>query len=153
MKILIVEDDTRKGEAIVGLLEAEFAGVNVTLVRSYQSGMRAATDGCPDLLILDMSLPNYDALPGKRSGKPRPLGGFEIMRKLRRRGIKTLSMVLTQLDHFGDGGQEYDFQGLEAKCREEFPSTFLGSIHYAQSSSDWKAQVVEVVKRLQGAPA
>lgn len=153
MKILIVEDDTRKGEAIVGLLEAEFPNASVTLVRSYQSGMRAATDGSPDLMILDMSLPNYDAAPGKRSGKPRPLGGFEIMRKLRRKGVKTLAMVLTQLDHFGDGGQEYDFQGLEVKCRDEFPGTFLRSIHYAQSSSDWKAQVVEVVKKLQGALA
>lgn len=150
MRILVVEDDARKGDAIVTLLKSDIADVSVTLVRSYQSGLRAATESPPDILILDMSLPNYDALPGKRSGKPRPLGGFEILRKLRRRGQKTLSMVLTQLDHFGDGGQEYNFDGLEKKCRSEFPDTFLGSIYYAQSSSDWKGRVVEIVKGLQG---
>jgi CheY-like chemotaxis protein len=150
VKILVVEDDSRKGDAIISLLQSDIADVSVTLVRSYQSGLRAATESAPDVLILDMSLPNYDTLPGKRSGKPRPLGGFEIMRKLRRRGQKTMSIVLTQLDHFGDGGQEYNFEGLEKKCQLEFPDTFLGSIYYAQSSSDWKGRVVEIVKGLQG---
>lgn len=150
MQILIVEDDARKGDAIVNLLNIEFPDIDIILERSYQSGMRAVTECQPDLLILDMSLPNYDAVPGKRSGKPRPLGGFEIMRKIRRRGQKTLAMVLTQLDHFGDGGQEYNFEGLQEKCRFEFPDTFICSVYYAQSSSDWQIRVIDVVNNVRG---
>ena len=150
MKILIVEDDVRKGEAVVALLEGELPGAEIEVSRSYQSGMRAIVANLPDLLILDMSLPNYDAAPSRRSGKPRPLGGFEIMRKLRRRGVGTRAIVLTQLDHFGDGGQEYDFVGLEEKCRTQFPNTFLGTIYYAQSSSDWMGRLMEIVRALPG---
>lgn len=150
MRILVVEDDARKGDAIVALLKSILGEAEIDLARSYQSGMRSIVECMPDLLILDMSLPNYDAAPGQRSGKPRPLGGFEIMRKLRRSGIQTRSIVLTQLDHFGDGGQEYDFDDLTAKCRAEFPDTFLGSIYYAQSSSDWMGRLVEIVTALPG---
>lgn len=150
MKILVVEDDTRKGDAIVALLQAEVGEAEIELVRSYQSGMRAIAESMPDLLILDMSLPNYDAAPGQRSGKPRPLGGFDIMRKNRRRGLQTRAIVVTQLDHFGDGGHEYDFEGLDEKCRDEFPDTFLGAIYYAQSSSDWKTKLIDIVAALQG---
>jgi len=150
MNILVVEDDVRKGDAIVALLREEAGELGVNLVRSYQSGMRSISESVPDLLILDMSLPNYDATPGQRSGKPRPLGGFEIMRKIRRRGLQTRAVVVTQLDHFGDGGHEYDFEGLNRKCHEEFPDTFLGSIYYAQSSSDWKLKLIDVVVALQG---
>lgn len=151
MKILIVEDDTRKGEAIIGLLKRELDEVEIELARSYQSGLKSIFEHMPDLLVLDMSLPNYDAVPGRRSGKPRPLGGFEIMRKLRRRDLQAYCIVVTQLDHFGDGGQEYDFDGLTAKCRSEFPGTFLGSIYYAQSSSDWMGNLIEIVTSLPGA--
>lgn len=150
MRILIVEDDARKGDAIVALLKSELDKPEIELARSYQSGMRAITERPPDLLILDMSLPNYDAVPGRRSGKPRPLGGYEIMRKLRRRGVQTASIVLTQLDHFGDGGVEYNFEDLDLKCRAEFPGTFLGSIYYAQSSSDWIGKLIEIVTALPG---
>lgn len=149
MNILVVEDDLRKGDAIVAVLQSEAGGAQIKLVRSYQSGIRSISESIPDLLILDMSLPNYDASPGRRSGKPRPLGGFEIMRKIRRRGLQTRAVVITQLDHFGDGGLEYDFEGLNKKCYDEFPGTFLGSIYYAQSSSDWKVKLIDVVIALQ----
>jgi len=62
--------------------------------------------------------------------------------------MATPSVVLTQLDHFGDGGQEYDFDGLDKKCRSEFPDSFVCSIYYAQSSSDWKAKIIEVVQAI-----
>lgn len=150
MRILIVEDDVRKGDAIVAVLKSELNEPEIELTRSYQSGMRAIDKHLPDLLILDMSLPNYDAAPGRRSGKPRPLGGYDIMRKLRRRGIQTPSIVLTQLDHFGDGGVEYNFDDLDSKCRSDFSQTFLGSIYYAQSSSDWISKLIAIVKALPG---
>lgn len=145
MRILIVEDDARKCEAILLVLKHSYEGCDIEVARSYQSGLRAAYDIVPNVLILDMSIPNYDAEPGTRSGKPRPLGGFEILRKLRRRASPTLAVVLTQLDHFGDEGQEYNFQELEAKCRQEFPNNFIGAIYYAQSSSDWKDQLIQYV--------
>lgn len=143
MKILVVEDDSRKCEAILLVLKQNYQGCDIEVARSYQSGLRAAYAIAPDVLILDMSIPNYDTEPGTRSGKPRPLGGFEILRKLRRRRSNTLAVVLTQLDHFGDEGQEYNFQELEAKCRDEFPENFVGAIYYAQSSADWKDQLAQ----------
>lgn len=147
MRILVIEDDVRKAEAVADLLKDMGGRHEVCLEQSYQTGLKKALSWCPDLIILDMSLPNYDSVPGGRTGKQRPLGGVDLMRKLRRRQTSVRAIVLTQLDHFGDNGQEYDFETLEAICFEEFPEVFLGSIYFAQSSTTWMGELLTVIRQ------
>lgn len=58
--ILVVEDDPRMGEMVVGLLER--AGYAVTLAVDARGGQTAFRTGTPDLVLLDIMLPDRSGL-------------------------------------------------------------------------------------------
>src|SRR5207244_8223615 len=67
-KILIVEDEQSVVDLLRKGLEAE--GFQVIAAYNGQTGLRAVTEARPDLLILDLTLPELD--------------GFELCRRIRR---------------------------------------------------------------------
>jgi hypothetical protein len=100
-----------------------------------------------------MSLPTFDPGPGKRQGRPRPLGGYDLMRKAKRRGLSVPVIILTALENFGSRNEQFTFDELKRKCSAEFPETFLGAIYYSQSQSAWQSELKETLKRLSDAQA
>ncbi len=69
-KILIIEDDIFLGDVLVEKLGA--AGYAVTLARDGTSGLKKMREGAPDLVLLDIILPQmngYEVLEKKRSDK------------------------------------------------------------------------------------
>lgn len=78
-KILIVEDDTSIAAGLRMNLRHE--GFEVSLEVDGESGLRAALDGAPDLIILDVMLPS--------------MNGFEVLRELRRRQSTAGVIMLT----------------------------------------------------------
>jgi hypothetical protein len=146
MRVVIVEDDRRKAERLFSAVSDIIDQAEIREARSYQSGLPLVLDFKPELLILDMSIPNFDVEPGVRSGKPRPLGGYDLLRKLRRRGFAVKTVVVTQLDHFGDGGNELTFKELSAKCSVEFHESFIGCVYYGQASSAWVCDLHRMLK-------
>jgi two-component system, OmpR family, response regulator len=97
-KLLIVEDDPN----IVELLSASlrFAGFDVTAVTNGGDAVAAARDDHPDLVVLDIMLPDLD--------------GFEVIRRMRDAGIRTPVVFLTARDATDDkirgltlGGDDY----------------------------------------------
>ncbi|MDX2192330.1 MAG: response regulator transcription factor [Gemmatimonadales bacterium] len=82
MKVLVVEDDRTVGEYVErGLAEQRWS---VDLVGDGLEGLRLASDGRYDLVILDLRLPG--------------MSGFEVLRTLRDRGVATPVLVLTAQD-------------------------------------------------------
>lgn len=82
MKILVVEDDKTVGEYVKrGLSEA---GYQTDLVADGEEGLRLASDGHYDLVVLDLRLPK--------------LAGTEVLRTLRDRGRDVPVLVLTAQD-------------------------------------------------------
>ena len=82
MKILVVEDDKTVGEYVKrGLSEA---GYQTDLVADGEAGLRLASDGHYDLVVLDLRLPK--------------LAGTEVLRTLRDRGRDVPVLVLTAQD-------------------------------------------------------
>ncbi|MDD4869242.1 MAG: response regulator transcription factor [Kiritimatiellae bacterium] len=77
--ILVVEDD----EALVLGLEEnlKFAGYDVVTAREGNSGLKAAMDTKPDLILLDIMLPG--------------MSGYDICRKLRDNGMQMPVVMLT----------------------------------------------------------
>ena len=113
MRILVVEDDTVLGEAITQRMRRIGHGVDLAptgLLAQQFIGMYAY-----DLVVLDLNLPD--------------LGGEKILEGLRKRQIKTPTMVLTARDQVEDrialldlGADDYmskpfDFGELLARCR------------------------------------
>jgi two-component system OmpR family response regulator len=97
-RLLVVEDDPN----ILELLSASlrFAGFAVTSATSGAEAVTAAGEHRPDLIVLDVMLPDLD--------------GFEVVRKLRAGGSRTPVVFLTARDATEDkirgltlGGDDY----------------------------------------------
>ena len=97
-RLLVVEDDLN----ILELLSASlrFAGFSVTTAASGADAVTAAREERPDLIVLDVMLPDLD--------------GFDVIRKLRESGTKTPVVFLTARDATDDkirgltlGGDDY----------------------------------------------
>src|SRR2546429_9906894 len=97
-KLLVVEDDPN----ILELLSASlrFAGFAVSTATSGARAVQVARDDRPDLIVLDVMLPDLD--------------GFEVIRKLRDGGTRTPVVFLTARDATDDkirgltlGGDDY----------------------------------------------
>ena len=80
--ILIVEDETPVARGIQYALEQE--GYDVSIARTGTEGLDAASRRAPDLVVLDVRLPEMD--------------GFEVLRRLRATGSKAPVLMLTARD-------------------------------------------------------
>jgi DNA-binding NarL/FixJ family response regulator len=101
--IYVIEDDELKARRITNFLADKYPEKAVELYRSYNSGLRAIEQRAPELILLDMSLPTFDSIHGNREGRPRPYGGRDLMRKLKRKHISTKVIIVTGLEGFGEG--------------------------------------------------
>jgi two-component system OmpR family response regulator len=97
-KLLVVEDDAN----ILELLSASlrFAGFDVSTATSGSAAVSAAKNATPDLVVLDVMLPDLD--------------GFEVIRLMREGGARTPVVFLTARDGTDDkirgltlGGDDY----------------------------------------------
>jgi len=97
-RLLVVEDDPN----ILELLSASlrFAGFDVSTAMTGSDAVTAARAGRPDLVVLDVMLPDLD--------------GFEVIRRLRDGGVRTPVVFLTARDGTDDkirgltlGGDDY----------------------------------------------
>jgi two-component system, OmpR family, response regulator len=97
-RLLVVEDDPN----ILELLSASlrFAGFTVSTATNGTQAVQVARDDRPDLIVLDVMLPDLD--------------GFEVIRKLRDGGTRTPVVFLTARDATDDkirgltlGGDDY----------------------------------------------
>ncbi|GAA0802504.1 DNA-binding response regulator [Spirilliplanes yamanashiensis] len=121
-KLLVVEDDPN----ILELLSAslKFAGFDVRTATSGSAAVTAAKDGRPDLVVLDVMLPDLD--------------GFEVIRLLRADGTRTPVVFLTARDATDDkirgltlGGDDYvtkpfSLEELTARIRAVLRRTSAG---------------------------
>ena len=82
MKILVVEDDRTVGQYVRRGLEEQ--RLHVDLVEDGLEGLRFASGGTYDLIILDLRLPG--------------MTGLEVLRTLRDRGLTVPILVLTAQD-------------------------------------------------------
>jgi len=147
VNVLIIEDDSQKAERILSVVKRAAPDATVDVCRSYQSGLKfLEKENDVALVILDVSLPTFDPEPEARHGRPRPLGGYDIMRKMKRKRKTPAVVILTALENFGSSTQQYSFEQLSQKCAEEFPENFKGAIYYSQSRTAWRDQLTDVIQ-------
>ena len=97
-KVLVVDDE----ESIVDMLATalRFTGYEVTSAASGFDALRTVKESRPDLIVLDVNMPDVD--------------GFEVCRRIRRDGIDSPVIFLTARDApedlragFSHGGDDY----------------------------------------------
>jgi two-component system OmpR family response regulator len=97
-RLLVVDDEPTILELLSGSLR--FAGFEVTTAATGGDALRAAAATRPDLIVLDVMLPDHD--------------GFEVIRRLRAGGVRVPVVFLTARDGITDrvagltlGGDDY----------------------------------------------
>ena len=82
MKILLVEDDEHKRNDVAGCLLSLKYDISVDYGYSVESGVQKAVDNNYDLLLLDMTIPNFDQSNGSSGGRSFKKGGELIVEEL-----------------------------------------------------------------------
>lgn len=128
-KILIIDDDSDIGKTVAANLELD--GYAVTAVETGQAGIAAVTASPPDLVLLDLNLPDID--------------GIKVCQILRRASDVPVIM-LSARDTVSDkllglecGADDYlvkPFNALELSARVR---AVLRRVHRPQSSSECRA--------------
>lgn len=143
----IVEDSALKASNISSFFAQTFPLLRQPDVSgSFQSAMRAIIESKPDLILMDMTIPTFDRKPNSREGRNRPIGGYDLMCKMKHKSILAGVIVVTQLETFGEGDEEVSFSEITSRCQREFPNLFLGSVYYDQVGLNWRADLEELVR-------
>jgi CheY-like chemotaxis protein len=144
--ILIVEDDENKGDQLQRFLREIYPERGMHLVKSLQSAVRYVRSQKPSLILLDMTLPNYDASPDEPGGgTTHSFGGREFLRQMDRFDIQIPVIVFTQFETFGKSSQQTDLRELDSQLRLEHKDVYRGAVYYHASIGSWKDQLKQMI--------
>ncbi|MEQ8299383.1 MAG: hypothetical protein RH945_02455 [Hyphomonas sp.] len=141
MRLLLVEDDLNKLERVRSFLVEEFPDLILEHAASLVSGLRVSRDFQPGLVVLDMTLPNYDGATDALTNRMRAFGGVEFIRQSVRRRQSAKIVVLTQFESFGEPPHVTSLEDLELDLRESFPDCYIGAVYYHAAQSEWKSKL------------
>lgn len=142
MKILIVEDDLFKSNALKCFIEDKYADCSIRVVKSYQTGCDAVLNESFDLLILDMSIPNFDIENNEDGGFTLKNGGELIMRELLEEEKDFNAVIISQYETFGGETIEQIDKRLKDLCATKY----LGWITYSTSNNDWQEKLIKTIQ-------
>lgn len=139
MKLLLVEDDENKGIQLSNYIREAFPSTHIQLERSLQSGIRRIRKERPDMVLLDMTLPNYDIGPDEPGGDPQIFGGRDFLDQMDRLEIIVPVIVITQYETFGKPPKS--LSQLDEELRANYSTSYRGVIYYHASIHEWKEQL------------
>lgn len=147
MKILLIEDHPLKQAQITKFVLEKFSGSQIETKNSYISGLKELKlhHNSYDLLLLDISMPNYDILPEDSGGDWMPLAGKNILKEMYLRDINTKAIVITMHGSYDDGTRITD---LHSDLQQEFADNYIGYVYYSQINEDWKENLCQLINSL-----
>jgi CheY-like chemotaxis protein len=148
MDILVVEDDENKRVQLKTFLEEFAPGTKTRLAKSLQSGVRCLREQLSDLVILDMTLPNFDAGPDEPGGQIHPLGGRELLEQMLRFQIEVPVVVVTQFETFGKGSRQMNLRALHEQLQREYGHIYKGAVYYHAAIHGWKESLGSLIESL-----
>lgn len=149
MSVLLIEDDDHKREKIQNVISMIFPSIEVDVASSFNGGLKKIIAGKEKygLILLDMSMPNFDVSPSEPSGgTPESFAGKELLTQMKLRGLSIPTLVITQFDTFGDANKRLSLRELHSQLERDFSPMYKGSIYYNSAQEDWKVQLVEKIK-------
>jgi DNA-binding NarL/FixJ family response regulator len=146
-RLLLIEDDQYKLEKVKAFLEETYPDVSITIKTSFHGGFVEIADNFEQysLVLLDMSMQNYDITQDEAGGDPAPLAGRSILTQMFLRDIPTKVIVITMFEHFQDGTRIKDLHSL---LKEEFPDNYTGYVFFSHSDTKWKSDLKSEINKL-----
>ena len=148
MNILIVDDDEYKIDQIKRAIRDTLPDATVSDKRSYISGLVEIMDIPFDLVLLDMTMPNYDMTDALSAGDVRLFAGENILDEMRREGVRTKALIITQFSVFGQSEDQTTLDELKIRLSLSFPDNYMGTIYFSASESKWREQLVGFLREL-----
>lgn len=148
MKILYIEDELVKAKDVIQFLEEELDIDKLVHCRSFNSGIDELRNNMYDVILLDMSLPIYDADKVESANNEfETFGGIEILEEVYRLELNTKVIIITAFDILKDKDKEISLVQLDQELKNEFPNVYMCSIHYKLSSLEWKRTLKHEILR------
>jgi CheY-like chemotaxis protein len=139
MKVLIVDDNTTKQDEIVAFVNTIIKPCEIELGKSYKSGLRTTIKFKPDLILLDMSMPNFDpSEKDPKGGKTMTMAGYLILKEIRRRELNVKVIVITQHPNYEIDNVVKPLSEITEMLHNEFPNTFIDTVFYNIKENDWQ---------------
>jgi CheY-like chemotaxis protein len=139
MKILLVEDDEIKIKNLEGFIMNLSSEIHIELDtrRSYQSGLNAILNKEYDLILLDMSMHNFDKKVNESGGVHMPFAGEDILREMSWNEIPTKALIVTQYDLIGNKL----LTELKESWAKNFSDNYIGTVFYRDNETDWQNEL------------
>lgn len=146
-RILFIEDDQYKLEKIRTFLENEYKDIELVIRTSFHGGFEEIVENHNkyDLILLDMSMQNYDISSHESGGDPAPLAGKSILTQMYLREIDKSVLVVTMYESFQDGTKIMD---LNTSLKEEFPDNYKGYVFFSHMDNKWMTDLKQSIDRL-----
>jgi CheY-like chemotaxis protein len=144
-KILLVEDDQNKLKQIGEFLNdsrdhlTDFA---LEIKKSYQSGLNAILNNQYDLILLDMSMHNFDKTAFETGGEFMQFAGEDILKEMDWNDIATSVVIVTQYDLIGDK----TLTELKKLWETNYPNIYKGTVYYSANETNWKTELLTQIK-------
>lgn len=147
MRILFIEDHPLKQAQINRFITEKFGNCQIELKNSYISGLKELKTNYSnyDVLLLDISMPNYDISSEDSGGDWMPLAGKKILKEMYLRDIPTKTIVVTMHGSFDDGTKITE---LDSDLKNEFSDNYIGYVFYSQINEDWKDKLYQLLNNL-----
>jgi CheY-like chemotaxis protein len=150
MKALLVDDDKNKIEQIKGFVSERFPHILLAIKTSFQSGLKEIVLRPPDILLLDMTMPNYDVTEREPGGRERRYAGREILRQMQRRGLRVPVILVTQYEQFEEDGRLFPLSELVVTLQKDFPECFSGGVFYQAANTEWMSGLADLLGKIGG---
>lgn len=144
MRILFIEDHPLKQAQIHKFISEKSKNIQITTKNSYISGLKELIRNYfdYDLLLLDISMPNYDISSEDSGGAWMPLAGKKILKEMYLRDIPTKAIVVTMHGSFDDGTKITE---LDNELKEQFSENYIGYVFYSQINEEWKNKLSQLL--------
>lgn len=145
LAILVVDDEPAKRKAIADCIAKAIQPLpDFSEAASFESATRILKERSFDWVILDMRITTYDVSPSDRGGRPRNLGGDEVLRRMARRGMKAKVVVVTQYSIFRDRNRVLTTNQLVERLRARY-SGFVGLVELRHKSDAWEEDLIAYI--------
>ena len=146
-RIIFIEDNQYKIEKIRAFFDEEYPQIEIVIKKSFHGGFEEVIENAYqyDLMLLDMSMQNYDITQNEAGGDPAPLAGKSILTQMFLREIELQVVVVTMYEKFEDGTILKD---LNTELSEEYPDNYKGYVIFSHGNTNWKNGLREYINNL-----
>lgn len=148
--ILVIEDEAPKRKHVEDFIRTHKKGVKFEIIfrQSVSSALDFLDEHCPDLIILDMSLPTYEISETESGGRPQGFGGIEVLRYLKMSSLGCPTVVLTGYEAFMRENGLIELTQISRELKQEFGTFLRDVLYYNSAYSEWKTRMSSALNTL-----